>query len=220
MKIRLTAAGKAVQNFLWVTCLFLVMLLNGSCARSYYKLQPEELSYTQPEQKNGLTFSYQYSILRNKYLKKEDRKNIKLIAVKCINNTDRDLVFGTDIQLIREKGEAADFAGESYVYDKLRQRPASHLWWLLFTFFTVSFTEGSTYGGQKTTTIPVGFALGPILTLTNVSVAAGANKGFKADLKKYNLLGRTIPKGDTVFGVVGVRTLRYEKLSLKDSNGN
>ncbi|HTN16731.1 MAG TPA: hypothetical protein VL092_03555 [Chitinophagaceae bacterium] len=90
----------------------------------------------------------------------------------------------------------------------------------MFTFFTVSFTDGSTSGGQKTTTIPVGYALGPILTLTNVSVAAGANKGFKADLKKYNLLGRTIPKGDTVFGVVGVRTLRYEKLSLKDSNGN
>ncbi|HTN16730.1 MAG TPA: hypothetical protein VL092_03550 [Chitinophagaceae bacterium] len=57
MKIRLTAAGKAVQNSLLVTCLFLVMLLNGSCARSYYKLQPEELSYTQPEQKNGLTLA-------------------------------------------------------------------------------------------------------------------------------------------------------------------
>lgn len=211
---------KNVTNYLSAVLLVFTLIFCSSCARSYYKLEPENLSYTQSEQKNGLTFSYQYSVLRNRYLKKEDRKNIKLIAVKCINNTDRDLVFGTDIQLMREKGKTADFAGESYVYDELRQRPASHLWWLLFTLFTVSFTDGTTYGGQKTTTIPVGYALGPILTLTNVSVAAGANKGFKADLKKYNLLGRTIPKGDTVYGLAGVRTLRYEKLSLKNNSSN
>ena len=205
---------KNVTNYLSTVLLVLTLIFCSSCARTYFPLEPQKLNYTNTQQKEGVTFSYQHSVLENKYRNKERRREIKLIAVKCTNNTDRDLVFGTDIQLVREKGRGTDMADDYYIYRQLRQRPASHLWWMLFAFLTVNVTQGSAYN-QTTSTYPVGLALAPILTITNASIAASSNRRFRQDLEEHNLLGRTIRKGETIYGLVGIKMHQYEGLSLK-----
>jgi glutaredoxin-related protein len=217
MKTRLTVNLKCLMHFVVVCFFALALCCCSSCARVYHSLSPDKMTYTETDVKDSVIFSYKYQILRNKYFNKETRKDIKLIAVKCTNHSGRDIVFGSDIQLMRESGRAADLAGNSYIYDKLRQKSASHLWWMLFSFLTVSFTENSGYSQPHTTTVPVGLLLAPVLTTVNITTAASANRTFNNDLKKYNLLGTTIRKGETVYGLAGVRTYKYEKLSLKDS---
>ena len=47
-------------------------------------------------------------------------------------------------------------------------------------------------------------------------IAAGsANKKLKAELLEYNISGTVIEKGETKYGLIGIRTDTYDALKLK-----
>jgi hypothetical protein len=52
-------------------------------------INPAALNYLSKNTNNGVTFEYKYSLLDKKVCKKEYKRNLKLIAIKITNNTDR-----------------------------------------------------------------------------------------------------------------------------------
>ena len=47
-------------------------------------------------------------------------------------------------------------------------------------------------------------------------IAAGsANKKFKNEMLTYNIYGTVIKKGETKYGLVGIKTSSYDALKLK-----
>lgn len=81
---------------------------------------------------------------------------------------------------------------------------------------TVSFTSTNSDSGtyQTTNTIPVGLILGPALAGGNLYQAARSNKKFREDLNAYDLQGRRIAAGETVYGLLGVRSDNYDALKI------
>ena len=138
--------------------------------------------------------------------KKERKNNIKLVAVKITNNTDKVINLGTN---------AAFFVGNSMIVpmdvnsikNRLKQSVPSHLFYLLLTPLTFTFNNSKP--------LPVGLILGPALSGGNMLVAGNANKKFYEELLQYDILNRDIQKGETVYGLVGFRNLDFSPLTIK-----
>lgn len=196
---------------------FLVCLLLSNCASSYKKIAPETLNYSSKNILNGISFEYKYDLLTKKYKKKESGNRIKVVAVKITNNSDIDYVFGNTLNLTYENGDSVLLLESDQIFKIIRQRPASYLWYLLLS--PLQFYSGTTtnsYGGtEATNSFPIGLIVGPGLAAGNMIGASEANRNLNNDLVKYSILGKTIKKGETVYGLVGIQSNGYEALKIK-----
>ncbi|MDR3693419.1 hypothetical protein [Mucilaginibacter sp.] len=183
----------------------------SSCAASYHPINPPALSYLSNSNDKSVSLDYKYNLLPQKYAKKETKFSVKLVAVKLTNNSGRDLIFGKDIKLTYGNGSEAVLMENQQVYSALRQKNEYYLFYLILTAATINTTTN----GQQTSSIPIGYALGPGLTATNLLVADAANKTFNDELLKYNILGTTIKNGTTVYGLVGINSANFEGLKVK-----
>ncbi|SEN76007.1 hypothetical protein SAMN05216436_12153 [bacterium A37T11] len=194
-----------------------VSIIFSGCASGYKTLMPEQMSYLSGGAKDGISIDYKYGVLDKKYAKKEAKNFVKLVSVKLINQTDKDLVFGQNIKLRYSGGSEATLMNMDEVYRSLRQHPATYLWYLALTplnlYVNKSESNSSGYSQSKTSTTPIGLILGPGIAGGNMIAASNANKKFRADLEMYNLIGRSIKKGETVYGLVGIRSGTYEALN-------
>ncbi|MBP8783118.1 MAG: hypothetical protein KBG96_02705, partial [Paludibacter sp.] len=88
----------------------LVMLLNG-CAQPYKLIKPQKLNYYASNEHDQIGLYYQYDILRKtgnkKFANNERRKDLKLVAIKVINNSNRTINIGNN---------AAFFNGNKMIY--------------------------------------------------------------------------------------------------------
>ncbi|MDD3078664.1 MAG: hypothetical protein PHH37_06135 [Paludibacter sp.] len=191
---------------LFIACI----LLLSSCAQSYYALSPEKTTYIASNNLNDINLHYRYDILNEsgnrKLSKKEKKQNIKIVAVKIINNTDHIINIGNN---------AAFFSGNTLIYpmdaisirNNIKQSVPSYLWYLLLSPLTFSFNGSDP--------APIGLLLGPGIAGGNMLVAGTANKSFYNELTKYDILNRDIQVGETVYGIVGFRDLDYVPLSIR-----
>jgi hypothetical protein len=67
----------------------------------------------------------------------------------------------------------------------------------------------------QTSSTPIGLVIGPGLAGGNMIAASSANKKFQTDLTTYNLNGMTIKKGETVSGLIGIRSDDYNSIKIK-----
>lgn len=196
---------------------FLACLLLSNCASSYKKIAPETLNYSSKSNLNSIVLEYKYDLLNKKYKKKESNNNIKLVAIKITNNSNFDYVFGNNINLSYENGDSVLMLENEQTFQIIRQKPASYLWYLLLA--PIQFNSGTTsksYGQtEPTNSFPIGLILGPGIAAGNMIAASDANKNFKNDLTKYSLIGKTIKKGETAYGLLGIQSRGYESLKLK-----
>lgn len=192
-------------------CLMLAFIfLFSGCAQSYYALNPAKITYITSNNLEDITLNYHYDILREKgntkISNKERKHNIKLVAVKITNNTDKVINIGTN---------AAFFCNNTLIFpldaistkNELKQSVPSHLLYLLLTPLTFSFNGSNA--------IPVGLFLGPIISGGNMLAASSANKNLYKELVQYDILYRDIQPNETVFGLVGFRNLDYAPLTIK-----
>jgi len=191
-----------------------VMFLT-SCASGYKVIEPRSINYISTNESNGVTLSYKYDLLEKKYAKKEEKKDIKLVAIKITNSTENDLMFGRDIKLTYENGsEVIPMENES-VFKNLKQSAASYLFYLLLTPVNL-YTTKTTNGVQETTSAtPIGLILGPGLAAGNMIAAGSANKKFKEELLEYNLNGTIIKAGETKHGLIGIKSDSFDALKIK-----
>jgi hypothetical protein len=203
---------KPTQLFLFSLCAIILT----SCASGYQTINPKRINYASRNTINDVSLEYKYDLLSRKYEKKEVKKGVKLVALKITNNSDKDLTFGNDVKLTFQNGNEVFVMEHNQTFLMLKQSPATYLLYLLLTPINLYTTETNSYGMQEeTSSTPVGLIVGPGLAGGNIIAASSANKKFKTDLLEYNLNGTRIKKGQTVYGLVGIKTNSYETLTLR-----
>lgn len=206
------------MKFIKLLCLFVFALSFFNCASRYSVIEPNNLNYVSKSETGGVTLEYKYDLLDKKYSKKEDKKGIRLVAVKISNNSNKDLVFGRDLNLVYANENEIYILDKEKTFKTLKQSPATHLFYLLLTPVNFYTSKTNEYGLQETTSsTPVGLILGPGLAAGNLIAASSANKKFKTELANFDIKGSTIKQGEVKYGLVGIDSQSYDalKLSLK-----
>lgn len=187
-----------------------------SCASSYRPINPPTVYYDSHDLKDGVKLSYKYDVLREKgnkkYSKKEDTKGIRVIAVKITNYTDSTINV-SDLIFTSGSNEIAPM-DPIIIKNSIKQIVPSYLPYLLLTFLKLYVTKVED-GVPNTEYYPIGYVLGPGITIGNMALAGSANEEFLRELNNYNILNRDIQKGETVYGIIGFRNSGYMPISLK-----
>jgi len=194
-----------------ILSLIVIIILLSSCASSYKMINPNRLRYNSNDKNNGISLEYKYNLLHKKYAKKESQNDIKVVAVKITNNTDHDIVFGKDVKLEYENGRELYIHDNEKVFSTLKQKSAVYLLYLLLT--PMKFYKSQ--NGVQTSSLSIGYVIGPGIAGGNMLVAATANGKFKDELSKYRINGETIKKGETKVGLIGIKSNNYDALRLK-----
>lgn len=186
-----------------------------SCASGYKMIEPASINYLSVKENDEVKFEYKYDLLAKKYAKKEDKKGVKIVAVKVTNNTGRDLKFGENLLLSYQNGNEIYVMDSQDAFKTLKQSVASYLFYLLLTPVSIYRTE-TTNGFTETENIfPIGLILGPGIAGGNMIAAGSANKKFKQELLDYSINGEVIKDGETKVGLIGIRSKSYDALMLK-----
>jgi len=196
------------------TALFSIIIaaLCSSCASSYKAINPSQLNY--PESSPDANFSYKYNVLKQannkKLAKKEDKTDIKIVAVKIVNNTGYTLKYGLNYK-IYSGNQVVDILPTSEVAPFIKETVPAYLLYLLLTPARLNVSSES----GKSSSTPIGYVLGPGLAAINMGIAAGANKKFKNEMDTYSPIDREINNGETFYGLIGIKIADYAPLSLK-----
>jgi hypothetical protein len=199
-----------------ISFLFIAVLTLTNCASGYKMIEPKSINYVSTNETDNVKLEYKYDLLDKKYAKKELKKGVKIVAVKIINNSDRDLMFGKDATLTYANGDEIYVMDNEKAFKAIKQSPTSYLWYLLLT--PVNFyTTGTNSNGfqENTSSTPIGLILGPGLAGGNMIAAGAANKKFKTEMLEYNINGTVIKKGETKYGLIGIKANSFDSLKLK-----
>ncbi len=194
-----------------ITFLFIVIASLTSCASGYKMIEPKTINYVSTNETDNVKLEYKYDLLDKKYAKKEIKKEVRLVAVKITNNSNKDIMFGGNTKLTYENGTEISVLENDKVFKTLKQSPASYLFYLLLT--PLNFTTSSSSGNSSST--PIGLIVGPGLTGGNMIAAISANKKFKTQMLEYNINGSIIKKGETKYGLIGIKSDSFDSLKLK-----
>ena len=192
----------------------ILAVLVSSCASSYKAINPSSLNF--PDGGADSNFSYKYNVLKQannkKLARKEDKTQIRVVAIKIINNTGKTLKYGYNYKIYSGNTEVPVLP-ISEVTSSINQSAPIYLFYLLLTparfYVSTETTQSST---------PIGYVLGPGLAALNVGIAAAANKNFKKEMEANNILDKEIRIGETAYGMIGIRNTDYAPLSLKIIN--
>jgi hypothetical protein len=174
-------------------------------------IEPKSINYVSTNETDNVKLEYKYDLLDKKYAKKELKKGVKLVAIKITNNSEKDLMFGRDAKLTYENGTEIFVMENEKVFTSLKQSAASYLWYLLLTPLNLYTAEN----GQQTSSTPIGLVVGPGLAGGNMIAAGSANKKFKTEMLEYNINGTLIKKGETKYGLIGIKADSFDSLKLK-----
>ena len=190
-----------------VLCIFL-----SSCAASYKPIMPSKVIY--PSVDNGDQFSYRYNVLRlagnKKLAKKEDKFNVRIVAIRIVNTSNRVLRYGYNFDLY-SGDQRARLLEPNVVSATVKQSVPIYLLYLLLTPMTFETSSAS---------IPIGYVVGPGVTAGNMIVAGSANKRFREELEENSIIEREIKPGETFYGLIGISDNSYMPLSLKMTGRN
>ncbi|MGB3775557.1 MAG: hypothetical protein WA951_09900 [Leeuwenhoekiella sp.] len=192
---------------------FLITL--NSCASRYTTIEPQQLNYISNDTQRDVKLEYKYELLSKKYAKKEDKKGIKVVAIKITNNSENDFRFGDDLRVTYENGNEVFIMENDKVFKRLKQKPATHLFYLLLSPINIYYSDNSDPFQNDSKSFPVGLIIGPGITATNMIISASANKKFKNELLQYNINGTIIKSGETKYGLIGIKSDTYDALRLK-----
>ncbi|UKM64389.1 hypothetical protein GSB9_00937 [Flavobacteriaceae bacterium GSB9] len=195
-------------------CIAIISLT--SCASGYKMISPETVNYVSAHETDNVKLQYKYDLLEKKYAKKEVKKGVKIVALKITNNSDRDLVFGKDAVLVYGNGSEIYVMDNEKAFKTLKQSVPTYLLYLLLTPVNLYTYQTNAYGVEETTSsTPIGLVVGPGITALNMIVAGSGNKKFKSEMLNYNINGTLIKKGETKYGLIGIKTDSFDALELK-----
>jgi hypothetical protein len=193
-----------------ILCLISTAML-CSCAARYRAINPSAISY--PKLEGDSTFTYKYNVLRQagnrKLAKKENKQNVRIVAIKLTNNTGHTLKYGQNCKIYSGSSEA--FLLDPLAANKvIKQTVPTYLLYLLLTPMRLNIDNGDDHKSY-----PIGYVIGPAITAGNVAVAATANKRFRQELINHDVLHREINNGETFYGLIAIRDNGFMPLTLK-----
>jgi hypothetical protein len=194
----------------------------SGCATSYKRIQPTTLNYNSQFSKNGIDLSYKYDVLREKgnkkYAKKEEKKAVKIVAIKISNNTGDEISVARDLDFF--VGQNKVFPLEPQVAQGLiKQHALAYLPYALLTFTNLTITKSTAYSYSQNV-YPIGLGIGPGVTGGNMALASISNKKLLNELYEFDILNRVIKNGETVYGLIGVRSTDFGPISVEVKNKN
>jgi hypothetical protein len=164
----------------------LFILMFSSCASTYKSLKPSSSYFGNTDEVNGVKFSYKQGVLaetgNKKYAKREVSKAIKVVSVKIINNSSKDLVIGQNAKFYTGSSELR-LIEPTTVHQQLKQGVPVYLLYLLLS--PVQLYTSNSNGTVSST--PIGLILGPTISIGNMAVAGSANQNFLKELNEFNL---------------------------------
>ncbi|MEQ9264849.1 MAG: hypothetical protein RLN81_06480 [Balneolaceae bacterium] len=188
-------------------CSFLILT---SCASSYKSINPERVQYGTRIMESGIEFSYKYNVLKEsgnkKYAKKEDKKNLQLVAVRVTNRSDSQIIFEEDVTLYAG-GRMLRPIDPDIIKSQLKQNAPLYLLYSLL-WLQISSCEDNEC---DTTNLPIGVPI----ALGNMAVAGSANGKLLEELNEYDILDRPINPGETVYGIIGIKDTGYNPLTIQ-----
>ena len=198
--------------FLIIVCLFL-----SSCASSFKSINPQNIPFSFTDSSDNLQFSYAYDVLslkkNKKYVKKERKNGMRVVAVRLTNNTDQALRLNQNLKLIVGNNQTVP-VDPAIVAQNIKQGT-----WIYLLYLPLNITFGTTTNtnnyGQVETTGGTTLPTGPVFSLANILIASSANKNFREELKKYSLLDKTIEPGQTVYGLITVHSLTSDPIKFQ-----
>lgn len=193
-----------------ITILFGILLLT-SCASGYNKINPPQVDYHLSKKVDDVTLAYKYGKLNKKYTRKQRIGGVKLVSVKITNNSDKELIYGQNVKLTYANGRMANIMENKKAFKLIRQQSVPYFLYLLL--IPLNFDSYDAYG-RVTSSVPIGNILGPAITLLNFLTAESANSKMKRELLKNDLEGRSIKAGETVYGIVALKTDDWEELDI------
>ncbi len=196
--------------YIRIFIVFISLLICSSCATSYTPIYPSEINHGSSVLKDKVLLEYKYNVLKKNYFKKAYRNGIKIVSVKITNLSKQDLIFGDNIVLTNTDGTEVEIMDNYLAYKYLRQDAETNLLFLLLTPLKLFISSGV---NQKV--FPIGYVVGPGLSLLNFGVGQNANIKFKTQMLEHNINQYTIPKGETIYGLVAIRSYEWNALSLK-----
>jgi len=189
------------------------MIFLSSCAAKYRKINPPVVTYPVNNINEGINFSYRYNVLEErgnkKLASKEIKQSVKILAVKIINSTDSTIVLGRNFEIFSGT-DKLKLMEPLTISKAVKQNVPTYLFYLLGSFSTLKIQRG-----LSETTLPIGLVIGPGLTLINTSTASKSNRDMLEELETYNLLYKDIKKGETVYGLIGVRDIDFVPLQAR-----
>jgi hypothetical protein len=211
-----------MNRILYVSLFFISSLVFTNCASTYKSIAPKTVGFNSKVVDQDVEFSYEYGVLRmrgnKKYAKREDKKGIKVVAVRIINNTDKPLKFGENLNIYSDDRQILPLE-PSLVHKQLKQGVAIYLLYGLLTATRLTTTKavssGNTVQQQTTDVFPIGLLIGPPIMVGNLLVAGTANQRFLKELQEYDLSGKTILPGQKVYGLISMQDFGYNPLRLK-----
>jgi len=202
-----------MKQLILKSTIFLSVIFWGGCASTYKPINPPAVYYSAHDLKDGISFSYKFDVLREKgnkkYYKKEYKKGLKVIAVKVTNNTDTTITIGQDVAFYYGRNELM-LVDQVVMKKSIKQIAPAYLPYLLLTFLRLNvYTETSS------DSYPIGLAIGPGLAVGNMICAGTANDNLLSELTRYSLINKEIKRGETAYGIIGIRTLEYPTITLE-----
>jgi hypothetical protein len=190
---------------------FLIMC---SCASSYKQINPDSLYFTGKSGQDDIEFSYKTSILNtsgnSKFALKEAKSGTSLIAVRILNNSEKEIIIGQNAHL-KSGNYQLELLTPNQITSKIKQSTASYLLFMLLTpmHLTIDDRDGPPESYN------IGIGVGPGLTLLNMATASGANSAFYNELVQFSLINKSIAPGETTFGLVGFNHHSFGTIELE-----
>jgi len=196
------------------SCLFL-----SSCASTYRSVDPHKMPFSFTENTGDIQYSYTYDALKimnnKKYVKKEFKRGMRVVAVRITNNSDKALRLNENLKLLVGNNQTVP-VDPTIVAQNIKQGTWIYLLYLplTITFTTTNTTYNNNYGitdDTKITRLPIG----PFMSLGNILVASSSNKSFRKDLQKFNLMEKTIQPGETFYGLMTLNGLASDPIKFE-----
>ncbi len=177
--------------------LFIAIVLISSCARPYRKINMASIPFKDFREETKINYAVRQGVLYNMknffYAKKEQKKNVNLIAFKIINKTElplniNDLLFscGASVPIMPIKTEE--------FFNIVKQKAG--LYWL-YSAGVIVYPRPPK-GSNKFIPLPFGLPI----AAANYGIAYKANKKMSADLKLLDLTNKVIQPFDSIQGIL------------------
>lgn len=98
---------------------------------------------------------------------------------------------------------------------ELRQSVPSYLLYLLLTPLNLTISRTDNNGRIESDSYPIGLGLGPVISISNMAISGGANKGLLMELNQFNQINKTILPGQSSYGLIGIGDLSFNPLRVE-----
>lgn len=177
--------------------IFLVVVFISSCARPYRKINMASVPFKDFREENKISYSVRQGVMYNMkdffYAKKEQKKNVSLMAFKIVNKSElpiniNDLQFSCGATV-----PIAPIKVEEY-YNTVKQKAA--LYWLYSPGVVVYPRPPK--GSKKFIPLPFGLPIAAV----NYGIAFKANKKLMHDIQMLDLTNKVIQPNDSIQGIM------------------